>query len=382
MSGGKRLGNADMWFAAIWLLIERGHLPWLSELLPFVREQMVWRLRHRWSTAAMTGFPGFVQRRVPLGCAFWFVLASPAFRIQPEVSFDPLRMHLMHPNYLMQLLDLVHYPLPEGIKRHVKRLRGLFSLLNLCKWKPLRFRVAVSGIYQKLVTVNRRAIRPGLFPKEWDVPMYVPVDGPPTENQWPVIREGFPRRCRGLSPEEVVGLSALCKPSLSASAIPLPLGWRPPPLPAPAVEWPAYEGKVDRLAVVKVCPSTCRPYQHMRGTRKTWFDLLREIVDVRTPADVFSGHAWYGRFVCTYHRYPNVDELLVLMYNKFIVKGKRKSFMRDVRLMLENVIANFAAIAAEITPEVFAWRFKRSVRLVDRVTIEKNPPEYPDPVKK
>jgi hypothetical protein len=69
VSGGKVLGNADLWFAVLWIALEDGRASHLSDLLPFIREQMIWRLRYRYSSAAVTGFTGFVQQRIPLGCA-------------------------------------------------------------------------------------------------------------------------------------------------------------------------------------------------------------------------------------------------------------------------------------------------------------------------
>jgi hypothetical protein len=87
MAGGKRLRNPDFWFAAIWLLLEDGRIPYLHDMLPFVREHMIFRLRESMAHTSLTGLPGFINYSVPLGVACWVSLCSPAF---PGITLPPV----------------------------------------------------------------------------------------------------------------------------------------------------------------------------------------------------------------------------------------------------------------------------------------------------
>lgn len=69
ISGGKRLGNPDLWFAVLWTMIERNQLPFLNDVLPFVREQMIFRFKNHRTAASLTGLSTFCQKQLPLSGA-------------------------------------------------------------------------------------------------------------------------------------------------------------------------------------------------------------------------------------------------------------------------------------------------------------------------
>jgi hypothetical protein len=373
LSGGKALGNADLWFAVVWMIIEDGRAPHLAGLLPFIREQMLWRLRFRYSSAAVTGLAGFVQRRVPLGCAAWFCLASPAFRVQPPIAYDPLRLHLMHANLMLRLVALAGYPLPERIVRHIKRLRGLFALLAFSKWNNVDLQALVRGLRQRWLYVDRRKVKRELFDADDQLPMYVPVDGEPTQRQLEVVRENLPRRCVALTREELVGLAGLVSPNLSAGAIPLPLSWEPPPLAPAAHEWAMYDGAMERFAGVRVCAATMRPFARLPDGRG-WRDGLAEAVNVDAE-HLFSGHRWYGRFVCATRHYPNVEELVEFIFNRTVLRGQRPALMQDIKNFADVLCSQYADVIVGVPPGVFIWRFTKSANVGVRIKMEAEQPQ-------
>jgi hypothetical protein len=377
LSGGKALGNADLWFALLWMAIEDGRAPHLAEMLPFIREQMLWRLRFRYSTAAVTGLASFVQRRIPLGCAIWFCLASPAFRLHPAVSYDPLRLHLPHSNLMRRLLDLAGYPLPDGVVRHAKRLRALFALLAFSKWNNTDLQALLRGLRQRWLFVDRRKVHQDLFDRHDEVAMYVPIDGAPTEHQLEIVRENLPRRCVGLTNEELIGLGSLVNPNVAASAIELPLEWEPPRVRDPVVEWAMYNGRVDRFARIEICPSTMRPFARLDDGR-TWRDALAEAVESEGELEtdqIFSGHRWYGRFVCATRHYPNSEEMVEFIFNRVIVRGERAALMQDIRSFADLICGQYAKVIVGVPAGVFIWRFTRSAALEARLKMESAPPQ-------
>jgi hypothetical protein len=373
LSGGKRLGNADCWFAVLWLALERGEIPYLSEMLPFVREQMIWRLRYRYSSAALTGLAGFCQKRIPLGCAIWFVLASPAFRVQPELSFDPLRLHLMHPNLLRKMLDLLHYPLPDRINRHIKRLRALFSLLNYCKWNEADLRAYVRGVHQRWAYVDRGKVTRDLFRRPDEVPLYVPIDGEPNDKQWQTIRDNFPRRCFAMSREELVWLAGMVNSNLSAGAIPLKLTDDPPPIPAPVEEWAPYAGLADRFTEVQICPSTMRPF-YRAPDGKTWKEHHVAIVAVDDDHRLSLCYL-YGRCVVTLRKYPTVEEFIEFAFNRTVRSGKKATLVADPLTYFGMTVRLFERVTRGVDPQVFIWRFESSADIEKREAMEKEPPQ-------
>jgi hypothetical protein len=375
LSGGKALGNADLWFAVLWMALEDGLAPHLSDLLPFVREQMIWRLRFRYSSATVTGLPGFVQRRIPLGCAIWFCLASPAFSVRPAIAYDPLRLHLLHSNTMRRVLSLVGYPLPDGVVRHAKRLRGLFSLLALSKWNNADLQALLRGFQQRWVYIDRRKVKRELFSESDQIPMYIPIDGSPTPRQLEVILENLPRRCFGLTAEEIVGLGRLVSPNLSASAIELPLEWMPRPLNDPVVEWRVYDGSIDRFTGIRICPATMRPFGRLSDGR-SWRDGLATAIEADLESiPIFSGHRWYGRFVCATRHYPNAEELVEFIFNRSIIHGDRVTLMQDIKNFADVICNQYAEVIVGVPPGVFIWRFTKSAAIETRLRMENEEPQ-------
>jgi hypothetical protein len=375
LSGGKVLGNADLWFAVFWMMIENGRAPHLADLLPFIREQMIWRLRFRYSSASVTGLSGFVQRRIPLGCAIWFCLASPAFSIRPTIAFDPLRLHLMHINMMRCLLELIGYELPDGVIRHAQRLRGLFALLSFCKWNNTDFQALIRGLQQRWIYVDRRKVKRTLFGTEDQIPMYVPIDGAPTIRQLEVIHENLPRRCLSLTMEELIGLANLVNPNLSAGAIELPLDWQPKQIREPVVEWSIYDGVIERFSGIEICPSTMRPFAQL-SNGENWRECLTSTIGIELDNDrIFSGHRWYGRFVCTTRQYPNPEELVEFIFNRIVLHGERAALMQDIKNFADLICHQYASVIVGVPPGVFIWRFTKSGAIDARMRMEREPPE-------
>jgi hypothetical protein len=372
LSNGKKLGNADLWFAVFWMLVEQGKIPHLNDLLPFIREQMIWRLRYRYSSAAVTGLAGFVQRRIPLGCAIWFCLASPAFRIQPKIAYDPLRLHLLHPNLFLNLLTLINYQLPQRCIRHIKRLRALFALLNYSKWKNEDLQTYIRGVQQRWLYIDRRKVHKELFDPSDQLVMYVPIDGAPTGRQLEVIRENLPCRCAGLTPEEIVGLGKLVDPNVAASAISLPLDWEPPAFESGVESWTYYNGVSEQFKNVRVCPSTMRPFYRIKDGR-SWKEALESIIGHGT--EIFSGHRWYARFVTTTQHYPNVEELVEFIFNHTVLNGPHKTLMQDITIFATMLIEQYCEVIVGVRPEVFIWRFRMSAGIGQRLKMESEAPQ-------
>jgi hypothetical protein len=195
-----------------------------------------------------------------------------------------------------RLIKLIGYELPDGVVRHWKRLRGLFALLSFCKWNNTDLQALIRGLQQRWIYVDRRKVKRTLFGTDDQIPMYVPVDGAPTIRQIEVIRENLPRRCFGLTIEELIGLGKLVNANLAASAIELPLEWQPKPISESLIEWPMYDGVIEKFSEIKICPSTMRPYARL-SNGQSWREGLRCVLGFEIEnGQIFSGHRWLNSF--------------------------------------------------------------------------------------
>jgi hypothetical protein len=78
LTSGKSLGNADIWYAVIYLLVERGVINHLSECLPMMRDHMIYRMKNCKSFMSMSGLPTYPTYKVSLGLALYASVCATA----------------------------------------------------------------------------------------------------------------------------------------------------------------------------------------------------------------------------------------------------------------------------------------------------------------
>lgn len=218
VSGGKKLGNLNLWFAVLWHLIKTGKIPYLEEVLPFVEEQMLWRLRNTTTSASLTGLSNYPQARVPLSVACWFSVTSPALSLKVTPNFDTLRLHSLHAMVLLDIVRLIKFPLPDGIETHINRTSVLLQMIRMAKNDFKEFQMLVSALTQKCLLITKEDV--GVVYSEKFDKLLIPIDGEPGQNQIEKIYEIVPLFKR-LPIIEIVGLASLVKPNTSAGSIDL-----------------------------------------------------------------------------------------------------------------------------------------------------------------
>jgi hypothetical protein len=55
ISGGKNLGDRNLWFSIIWLLVKKKIVPYLSDVEEFLRAQTLYRFTHNSSSISLSG---------------------------------------------------------------------------------------------------------------------------------------------------------------------------------------------------------------------------------------------------------------------------------------------------------------------------------------
>jgi hypothetical protein len=348
---GRRLGSPDLWFAALWLLVKRGALPYLRSVLPQMTVHLAYRLRNSKAPISLLGTPEFPTTHVPLDLALWYAVASSA--LSPPPAREVVRAHLPYVEELMEIGALSGYIYPEGTLRHLTRLRVTLAALAWSKRNEPALRSALRALYQAAI-------------RNCDV--WLPIDGPTSLAQREAVMASLPQLFQRLPPAELVAIGALVNPRKSAADVELHFDWTAPPLPAATVSW-AY-GLIEYPAnQVAICPATCRPYYHVPPTGEEWRDVATAAMGGITPDQMLSIHTEYGRYVVKHVAYPTKQELLSHLWHRVSAQG-RPTLPAQIEAFVDDILSDFRALVTELPPATFASRFQASVKRADRMRME------------
>jgi hypothetical protein len=349
----------------IWLLIEDGKIPFLTEILPFIREHMRYRLFHSTAYCSLTGLPDFVSYDVPLATACWCALSSPAFRGIP-ITLDTLRLHMQHTRPLFELCKLAGYVIPPSVDLYNRRLRVLITLRHFATTKFEQMKALVKALTQAVIVVVN--VSPDLAKREHKVVTHIPIDGPASSEQIAHVMQLLPKWCGDIALEDVIGIAGLITHAdVSLADIPLGIDWVAPAIPEVAVNWSHYQGV--QINEVLICPRTARPFSTVivGGRRISWQHARAQHIG---DGLIFSCANFFGRFVNKYGRFPSEDDLLLFIWARYARNGFALTLPPEARAMVSRTIHDFADISANLSPRECARRFFRSVRLPDRRSLE------------
>jgi hypothetical protein len=91
ISGGKILGNLNMYYAVVWYLIHEGEIEYLKDIKANVSEHLVYRLKNTKTMASLCGQAQFVTTEIDSDVAVWYCVNS-GFLNQPT-DRDTFRFH-------------------------------------------------------------------------------------------------------------------------------------------------------------------------------------------------------------------------------------------------------------------------------------------------
>lgn len=379
----KLVGNADLWFLCIWLLIARAPADsYLKTIEPLIADHCRWRLHKHTTFIALTGLPEFPTTRVPLAVAIWYVLVSPLWT-GAVPKRDLIRTHLPHLRELEQihreLTPEFALPLPHILTAHTQRVRVMLSMLAAVKREGgyTQLREILAGLTQGTVDPRRvwtdKPISETVAERE-HLPALVPIDGLPS-----LLQQSYARKLLSkifpvydLDDDTLVALGDLVDPNKSAGDIPLPYHWMPPDhatLPG-RVEW-AYGTGPQPEKLVQICPATCRPvYVTDPESGETWVDEARRLHGIE-PSKMISLNKQFGNFVCKYGAYPTRAEFLVFLYNRYVRHGSHGTLPHAIVEFINQVFIEFRDVMRDLSPTEFTRRFMGSVALPTRQALER-----------
>ncbi|OHS93453.1 hypothetical protein TRFO_40274 [Tritrichomonas foetus] len=352
----KRIGNPELWFALIWLLMkdmERFH-----EIEPFVREQLCWRLQRRKTTASMSGLASFPQYQLPIGVACWFCVSMPKFPIPYDPAIDLVRLHILHAEYLAILAnDVLGFRLPQGTMEYIKLTRAMLALLKFMRTNKLYHINIIKGLYQ-----NTEIILPNTISKRvWETEKQMKrskivylVDGPATEKSRNNILQMLPKVLHDVPSDVLMSIAEKISRSDRGKNIIIQQINFDKKYTTFENEWEATF--IPNFEIIPLCRSTMRPFE-LKYREFVTNILNEEENNIKKYKDIFHGLTFYGKFVVQYQKYPTPEELLLFVNQRIVESGAKKTLMKNPLTVMKNIINAFSPFVDSIAPTIFVKRF-------------------------
>lgn len=112
VSGGKVMGNLNMWFAVIWILVNEGEIEYLNPIKSNITEHLIFRLTKTKTMASMCGLSQFVSTQINTDIAVWYCVNSGYMNV--PVEKDTFRFHLFDHEHMVKIVKALGYPIEEG----------------------------------------------------------------------------------------------------------------------------------------------------------------------------------------------------------------------------------------------------------------------------
>ena len=351
LTNDKCLGNIDLWFAVIYLMVKKGLVPHLSDYLPNIQEHMIYRLEKSTTYMCLSGLPTYPTYRVPLKVALWSILS--ASKVTGNTKQEPIRLHLSYASDILHLLHINRmYNIPEGIEEYINRLHCLRFLLNQ---KKRGDKDEIENIVEAL-KYNFIQISNGRF---------IYIDGMPTEEQEKLVKMKLPEMCNFISREELLYLNRICDTNKLESDIHYNINTKPKDISIGSKNW-EYQA-VMPYNKVDICEATCRPYYYVDGGSKKWIEKAREIYG---EGEFLSSNKIFGSYICKNKKYPTKEEFLVYL-SKYFERRNKKTLPICIDQFLNELYEEYNEIIKNVSIEDFIKRWKISSDVKTRVEMEK-----------
>jgi len=358
LTGGKSLGNIDLWFAVIYFIVERADDDYyLKEYLPMIKEHLKYRLLNSKSYMCLSGLPTYPVYSVPLGLASWCSIMATTSKLSliKDPKNDPIRLHLSYSMELIELLEIIGIHVPNELICHINRLKTLrYFLLEFKKGKEqtMKLKNLIDAMYYNAIETNQN---------------WILIDGKPSDAQITKVRTLLPSVCKDLSITEIKDILDLCNANKAESDIYIPYNYEIRPFVKYVTKNWSFGNNVPYFKV-DISPKTCRPYYkvNVNGINSTWLDNAIKIYG----HDLFSTNNFFGNYVFENKKYPTKDELLNYIFMYYHTRDK-KTLPICIEQFINEVFDEYQDILRTIDPEVFVERWSQSVHKDVRMIMEK-----------
>ena len=375
ISGGKNLGDKNIWFSILWLLVKEKKFPYLNDVEDFLKAQVLYRFSNYKTSISMSGLGNLPQKEVYYGTAAWACLIS--IYLIPEISRNNnlLLVHLFHYKELVEIVNLFEYKLPDDFNNIVNRILCLASMMTFFKKNNKLLPFYKFGISQNTILVNVPEDSPmkngGLVGE-----LFLPIDGEINENNRKKFLETLPKNCqeminsKNISYDELAFIMQFIDTQKNLSDIEFEKLIEIKEIPKCKIfnNWENYNSEF-KLYETKICSKTMRPYYNIEN--ETWQDCLAKKIDISKP--FLSLNCEYGRFVSQYLKYPTLDEFILFIFRKYVSNSKVYNTLPLIISDLCQITFNeFNPVIKDISAETFKKLFNDSAPIEIRKKIEKD----------
>jgi hypothetical protein len=105
VAGGKVMGNLNLYFAVIWIIIIEDQIEYLKPIKQNATEHLLHRLTTTKTMASLCGLSQFVTTQVSTDIAVWYCLSSGY--LNDPTDKDTFRFHLYDVEHLLRLVKLL-----------------------------------------------------------------------------------------------------------------------------------------------------------------------------------------------------------------------------------------------------------------------------------
>jgi hypothetical protein len=131
ISGGKIMGNMNLYYAVIWYLIQEKSIEYLKDIEANVTEHLIYRMKTSKTYASMCGQAQFVNTQVSTDIALWYCVNSGYLNFPTDR--DTFRFHFYDLEPMMKIVQTLGYPCDNGLMPHYNRTKALFTFLSVFK---------------------------------------------------------------------------------------------------------------------------------------------------------------------------------------------------------------------------------------------------------
>jgi hypothetical protein len=356
LTGGKSLGNMDLWFTVIYFIIKRGQAEHLLEYLPMVEEHLKFRLINNKSYMCLSGLPTYPTYSVPIGLALWCSIMATTSNLSliKNPKNDPIRLHLSYSLDMIELLNIIGISVPSKLLEHINRLKTLrYFLLEVKKGKEnsLKLKNLIDALsYNSIETSD----------------LWILIDGEPSDSQISNVRLKLPSVCKELSNTEIKDILELCDSNKSESDIYIPYNYVVKSFEKTITKNWSIGNNIPSIKV-NISPKTCRPYYNIidNGRKKIWLDKATEIYG----NELFSTSNFFGTYISENKKYPTKSEFLNYLFMYHFTRNK-KTLPICIEKFVNEAFINYEEILDTIDPLTFSERWLSSVYKDVRMQME------------
>lgn len=126
----KKLGNANLWFAAIYLLLKQKNAEHFQTVLPIMERQLIYRCENYTSFISLCGLPTTVTARTKLGAAIWFCYGGALAESRSRFQNEAFRIHLPYLKHLKQLCEIQKFRVSDENEQFLQKNLLLHELVQ------------------------------------------------------------------------------------------------------------------------------------------------------------------------------------------------------------------------------------------------------------